>query len=259
MDHRPASRRVALTRALRLGAAAAFAATVGDVGAARLDAAARPATSRAAANLETPALVRPEARAATTPEVPRAVRLTIVPTGLAIPALGIDAPIAPAELSDGGHEIVVPESGLVSPNRLLGDDAINRIWVLGHSRGHLVPQLLYTVGDLEAGDHIEVAGSDLATGRPLPTLTFEVERLVVADVETTGKYVYGPPPDAPQLVIQTSARQAWDPAWILDRERLLAKAELDLAGDIDDLARYLLLLVTARLQPEALASILAMG
>ena len=39
------------------------------------------------------------------------------------------------------------------------------------------------------------------------------------------------------------------PPWILDREPLLAKAEVLVEGDLDDQCTYLLLFVTARAAP----------
>jgi hypothetical protein len=187
------------------------------------------------------------------------VRLDLVPATLTIPRLGIDAPVGPAEVvaaASGTPEIVVPTSGIVSPNSLLGDHSVNNVWILGHSRWHKVPQLLYSLANLDAGDAIEVAGTDRTTSRDVAALTFEVDRLVLADTETTADLVYGATPKAPRLIIQTSARQAWDPDWILDREAVLAKADVDLAGEMDDLSRYLLLLVKADLSPASLAMLL---
>jgi hypothetical protein len=186
----------------------------------------------------------------------------LVPSALAIPALAIDAPVGPAEVAtdeSGVSTIAVPTSGIVSPNHLLGDHSVNNVWILGHSRWHKVPQLLYHLANLEPGDTIEVDGTDRASGRPLPQLTFEVDRLVLSDTETTADLVYGATPKTPRLIIQTSARQAWDPNWILDRDTILAKADVDLAGEMDDLARYLLLLVSASLRADSLAMVFGRG
>jgi hypothetical protein len=247
------SRRAALVRAWKFGSAAALASLVGCTveASTRSEAPATPAaTPLAATPSPTPTL---PATRTPTPR-PSEVRLDLVPLTLRIASLGIDAPVAPAEIvqdaAGGPPEIVVPTSGIVSPNRLLGDRSVNNVWILGHSRWHRVPQLLYTLAGLDAGDTIEVGGLDQATGRHLEALSFEVDRLVLADTETTATRVYGPTPKLPRLIIQTSARQAWDPEWILDRDIILAKAEVDLAGDMDDLSRYLLLLVTAHLRKD---------
>jgi len=215
-----------LARGLRFGSAAALAALVGcTVEASTTSEAPPPPTP-----LATPAAPIATTAATATPYV-REVRLNLVPEAMRIPSLGIDAPVAPAEVlagTGGASEIVVPTSGIVSPNHLLGDESINNVWILGHSRWHRVPQLLYTLAD----------------------------RLVLADTETTARRVYDGVPAVPRLIIQTSARQAYDPEWILDRGAILAKAEVDLAGDMDDLTRYLLLLVVARLREDSLAMLL---
>lgn len=226
MDASPISRRAVLARGLRFGSAAALAALVGcTVEASTTSEAPPPPTP-----LATPAAPIATTAATATPYV-REVRLNLVPEAMRIPSLGIDAPVAPAEVlagTGGASEIVVPTSGIVSPNHLLGDESINNVWILGHSRWHRVPQLLYTLAD----------------------------RLVLADTETTARRVYDGVPAVPRLIIQTSARQAYDPEWILDRGAILAKAEVDLAGDMDDLTRYLLLLVVARLREDSLAMLL---
>jgi hypothetical protein len=193
-----------------------------------------------------------------TPE-PRDLRLHLIPTELRIPSLDIDAPVGPAETApgSGGRELLVPNSGLVSPNHLIGDMAINNVWILGHSRWHRVPQLLYTLADLDAGDRIAVAAHDPTSGRSLPTLSFEVDRLILADTELAGREIYAPTPDRPRLIIQTSVRQAYDPEWILDRPTLEAKADVAVTTSVDDLAKYLLLLVTAELSDDTFASLLA--
>lgn len=191
---------------------------------------------------------------------PIELRLDVIPARLMIASLGIDAPVATAQTArgpGGAYEIVVPESGIVSPNSILGNKSVNNVWILGHSRWHRIPQLLYTLASLNPGDDIAIAGTERATGRELPTLPFEVDRLILADTDTTAAEVYGVQPEIPRLIIQTSARQAWDPEWILDRDTILSKAEVNLAGDMDDLSRYLLLLVTARLHEDTLAALLA--
>ncbi|MGE3410742.1 MAG: hypothetical protein AB7L91_00740 [Dehalococcoidia bacterium] len=193
-----------------------------------------------------------------TPPPPSTWRLDLVPTRLMMWRVGIDAPVGPAGtvIGAGGQpEIEVPESGVVTPNPSLGERSVNNAWIVGHSRWHRVPQLLYTLPLAEIGDRIEIEGIDRASGDALPRLTFEVESLVIADTETTGRRVYGPTPTLPRVIVQTSARQTYDPEWILDRELVLPKCEVDLAGPIDDLSRYLLMLVIGRIADASLAEL----
>ena len=259
MDAPLVSRRAALTRAFRLASAAAVATTLGC----DIEASARSGTPASRPTSEATPASTPRATPSVAPLAPTAppeVRLDIVPTALAIPTLAIHAPIAPARGvrgAGGQYEIAVPESGIVSPNHLIGDKSINNVWVLGHSRWHKVPQLLYTLAGLNRGDPIALAGYDQAAKRDLPNLTFEVDRLVLADTHTAATELYGATPRRPRLIIQTSARQAHDPAWILDRATIEAKAGIDLAGDIDDLTAYLLLLVIAPLREDSLMRLVA--
>jgi hypothetical protein len=255
------SRRAVLTAGLKFGSATALAALVGcTVEAATRSEAPTPPAPPVATPTPTSTLGRRLAPTSTLR--PIETRLDFMPSSLAIPALGIDAPVAPAEVAAGESglpEIAVPASGIVSPNHLLGDHSVNNVWILGHSRWHKVPQLLYTLANLDAGDVIELGGVDQATGRELQPLTFDAERLVLADTETTAELVYSATPTTPRLVIQTSARQTWDPDWILDRDTVLRKADVDLAGGMDDLSTYLLLLVTATLSADSLAMMFGRG
>ncbi len=259
MDAPLLSRRAALARALKFGAAATVAALVGcdaddpreGVPSPQATFEATPRPRRTAAPYVTPS-------PSLTPR-PAEVRLDVLPTALRVPALGIEAPVLPAQTAPGtggNYEILVPESGLVSPNHLIGDHSINTVWILGHSRWHRVPQLLYTAADLNVGDTIGVGGRDRLTDRELPGLTFEVERLVLADQESAGREIYTPRTQ-PRLIVQTSVRQLYDPEWILDRVTLEAKAEVAVETSVDDLSKYLLLLVVGRLREDSLASLLA--
>lgn len=257
MDAPLLTRRALFAHALTFGSAAALAAIVG------CDVEAREAPPTPLPTLEvTP---RPAHTAApyVTPSpspIPRPaeVRLDVLPTALRIPALGIEAPVFPAQTaagSGGSYEIIVPESGLVSPNHLIGDHSINMVWILGHSRWHRVPQLLYTTANLNAGDTIAIGGRDRRTDRELG-LTFEVERLVLTGQESAGREIYAQRTQ-PRLILQTSVRQLYDPEWILDRATLEAKAEVAVETSVDDLTRYLLLLVVGRLREDSMASLLA--
>ncbi|MGE0230073.1 MAG: hypothetical protein AB7I38_03090 [Dehalococcoidia bacterium] len=258
MTARPLSRRDTLRHAFRFSSALAVAALVGCDAQASTE---RPPTSTATPQ-EADAASTPSRTAtpASTPALPSTWRLDLVPTRLMMWRVGIDAPVGLAEtvIGAGGHpEIEVPESGVVTPNPSLGERSINNVWIVGHSRWHRVPQLLYTLPLAEIGDRIEIEGVDGASGSALPRLAFEVESLVIADTETTARRVYGATPALPRVIVQTSARQTYDPEWILDRELVLPKSEVDLAGPIDDLSRYLLMLVVGRITDAALAELVA--
>jgi hypothetical protein len=258
MDAPLLTRRAALARALKFGSAAAIAAAVGC----HVEGAREPTPAPRASLEATPRPTRtatPYVTPSPSPTPPPEVRLDVIPTALSIPTLGIEAPVFPAQTAagaGGSYEILVPESGLVSPNHLIGDHSVNTVWILGHSRWHRVPQLLYTTANLNAGDTIAVAGRDRRTERELSALTFEVERLVLTDQEFAGREIYAQRAQ-PRLILQTSVRQLYDPEWILDRATLEAKAEVAVETSVDDLSRYLLLLVVGRLREESMASLLA--
>ncbi len=259
MPARPLPRRDAIRHALRLSSALALAAVIGCDAQASTDA---PGTAPARSDPPTRATAGPrlEPTVTATRPLPASLERSIVPTRVMIWRVGIDAPIGPATLlrgAGGALEIDVPESGVVTPNASLGERSVNNAWIVGHSRWHRVPQLLYTLPLVEAGDRIELEAVDGGSGAPLPRLAFEVESLVIADTETTARLVYGPTPALPRVIVQTSARQTYDPEWIVDRDLVLSKAEVDLAGAIDDLSRYLLLLVIGRISPDSLAEIAA--
>ncbi|HRC62324.1 MAG: hypothetical protein K1X87_11395 [Dehalococcoidia bacterium] len=255
----PLQRRDAIRHAFRLGSALALAAVVGC----DAQASTEPPLTSATAPIASPDASQRAERATSTPArpLPTSVRRDLVPTRLMIWRVGIDAPVTAAEVAPGANgqlEIEVPESGVVTANASLGGHSTNNAWVVGHSRWHRVPQLLYTLPLVQAGDRMELESVDGATGARLPRLTFEVTELVVTDTETTARRVYGPTPDVPRLIVQTSARQTYDPEWILDRELVLGKSQVDLAGPMDDLSRYLLLLVIGRIE-EASLRVLAGG
>lgn len=256
MPPRPLQRRDAIRNIFRLGSALALAATIGCEAHASTEAVpdATPTPEDSAGVTHRP----PRATATPTRRPPMSLRRQIVPTRLMIWRVGIDAPVTAAEMvrgASGQLEIEVPESGVVTPNASMDDHAVNNAWIVGHSRWHRVPQLLYTLPLVQVGDRMEVESVDGVSDAPLPRLTFEVTDLVVADTETTARRVYGPTPEVPRLIVQTSARQTYDPEWILDRDLILPKSEVDLAGPMDDLSRYLLLLVVGRITDASLTTL----
>lgn len=155
--------------------------------------------------------------------------------------------------AQGRPEIVVPNHGVVSPNANLGRNSVNNVWILGHSRWAGVRQPMFRLGDMRAGDLVTIAGFDRTRRQDLPALEFRAERFIVADLESATTEIYAGRRTAPRLVLQTSARQAGELTWILDRPTVEPHAEYLVRGDREDLSTYLVLLVIAKLTPESLA------
>jgi hypothetical protein len=155
--------------------------------------------------------------------------------------------------AQGRPEIVVPNHGVVSPTENLGRNGVNNVWILGHSRWAGVRQPMYQIGNVRAGDLVTIAGFERTRRQELPALEFRAQRLVVADIESATAEIYRAQRSAPRLILQTSARQAGERPWILDRDTLEPHIEYIVRGDREDPSVYLVLLVIATLTPEALA------
>jgi hypothetical protein len=191
--------------------------------------------------------------------LPDELRLSILPSTLAIPAVDMSVPVEAARMirnAQGRSEIVVPEHSVVSPNAALGRNGVNNIWILGHSRWQGVPQVMHRLDAVRRGDLVTITGFERTRSQHLPALDFHAERIVVADLESATAEIYQPRPRFPRLILQTSARQSGERAWILDRRTVEASAEFRVRGDPDDPSRYLVLLVIAELTPAALTSLL---
>jgi hypothetical protein len=96
-----------------------------------------------------------------------------------------------------------------------------------------------------------VEGVDRVTGDPIARERYIVEAIYLTDTTSGGALVTadGPEeiPTQPTVILQTSARERGaDKPWILDREKVLAKADSLIEGDLDDPCKYLLLFVVAR-------------
>ena len=180
---------------------------------------------------------------------PAELRLSLVASRLAIPRIGLDAAVDVATVvrgADGRAEIVVPDHGIVTPNRALGRNSVNNVWLLGHSRWRGVPQALHQLGALNVGDPVVIDAVEQARGREFPALEYRVTRCVLTDREAGSRVIYGQR-TRPRLVIQTSVREAGVRDWILDRGLLESKVERVMDGVPDDPAKYLLLVVIAEL------------
>jgi hypothetical protein len=243
----PLTRREAIAGALRAGGGL-LAAGVTACGPGAIGAPSSPATS-------TPS---PPSTSSPAPSgtPPAELRLSILPHSLVIPAVQLKVPVEPAAMIRNGQgrpEIVVPNHGIVGPNLNLGRNSANNVWILGHSRWAGVRQPLYRLGDVRAGDLVSIAGFERTRRQDLPAIEFRAERFLVADIESATAEIYQPRRSAPRLILQTSARQTGESAWILDRDSVEPRAEFRVRGDREDPSIYLVLLVIAALTPESLA------
>lgn len=185
-------------------------------------------------------------------------------TRLTIPALGIDsevqlsqvipdtssAPPGCPALPPGQETLTVPERGLATPE-VAFEGLENKAWVFGHSRWQGEPGLLAALEDIAVGDELIVDGVDRQTGAPITRQRYVVEGLYLTDRESGGDLVTadgpGEIPSRPLVILQTSVRETGENrSWLLDPEKVLAKASNLIEGDVDDPCKYLLLFVIAR-------------
>lgn len=185
-------------------------------------------------------------------------------TRLTIPALGIDSEVqlsqaipdtsvvpAGCPAPPAGQEtLTVPERGLATPE-VAFEGLENKAWVYGHSRWQGEPGLLAALEDIAVGDELLVDGVDRQTGASVTRQRYVVEGLYLADRESGGELVTadGPAeiPSRTLVILQTSVRETGENRpWILDQEKVLAKASNLIQGDVDDPCKYLLLFVIAR-------------
>lgn len=243
------TRREVLRRALVGGAGVLAASTVGcGAGASALTAASSSMVATPEPSTATPTLP-PLVTPSPTPTPPPELRLNLVTPRLVLPRIGLDTAVEVASMvrgADGKPEIVVPERGVVTPNRSLGRNGVNNIWLLGHSRWRGVPQALHPLGHLSVGDEVVIDATEAGRGREFTHLEYRVTRCVLTDREAGARVVYAPRL-RPRVVIQTSVRQDYSTDWILDRRLLESKVEVVLDGAPDDPSKYLLLMVVAEL------------
>lgn len=185
-------------------------------------------------------------------------------TRLSIPTLGIDAEVHRSQVIPdtsvvppgcpappaGQQTLTVPERGIATPEVAFAG-LENKAWVFGHSRWQGEPGLLAALADINVGDELLVDGVDRQTGAPITGQRYVVEGLYLTDRESGGDLVTadGPAeiPSRPLVILQTSVRESGENrSWLLDEEKLLAKASNLIEGDVDDPCKYLLLFVIAR-------------
>jgi hypothetical protein len=213
-----------------------------------------------------PTATPPPAPTATPPPPtapPRVVRRDIRATRLTIPALNIDEPVQRSQTipyrytpppgcpprPQDTSTVTVPNQGIATPVENL-EGLENKSWIYGHSRWQGVPGVLFGLQDIVPGQEIVLDGVDRGTGEELLRRRYVVQGLYLTDVDSGDTLInaYGPAaiPANPIVILQTSVREDGPgKQWILDRAKLMAKAQNLVAGDLNDPCKYLLLFVFA--------------
>jgi hypothetical protein len=193
-----------------------------------------------------------------------AARLDIRATRLVIPALHIDTPVQASYVApdtspptpgcpappEGQETLTVPDQGVATPEAVI-EGLDNKAWLFGHSRWLGQPGLFLTLQDLNPGDEVFLDGVERRTGAPVTRLRFVVEAFYLTDLDSGDRLVAARHaseiPSAPLVLLQTSAREdGANRPWILDRQRVTAKARNLIEGDVNDPCKYLLLFVVGR-------------
>jgi len=185
-------------------------------------------------------------------------------TRLAIPSLGIDSTVSGSQVIPdtapsppgcppkpaGQETLTVPNHGIATPD-VAFEGLENKSWIYGHSRWQNVPGVLFVLQDVAIGDELFVHGFDRQTGDAVTNRRFVVEGIYLTDTDSGGELVTADSPaeipTAPLVILQTSARESGaNKQWLLDRQKVVAKATNLVEGDVDDICKYLLLFVIAR-------------
>ena len=227
--------------------------TAADAPAAETPAVARTATPNATAT--------PTASSPTPTPTPAPERLDIRASRLAIPSLGIDAPVQDSRIIPAStypptpgcpapppdeETFTVPNQGIATPIEAI-EGLENRSWIFGHSRWQNTPGLLYSLQDINLGDEVFVEGTERTSGARVPRRRFVVDGIYLTDIDSGGTLVGGEMPAKPTVILQTSVREdGGGKAWLLDQQKVTAKARNLIEGDVNDRCKYLLLFVFAR-------------
>jgi len=193
--------------------------------------------------------------------MPTPERLDIRASRLAIPSLGIEAPVQDSRIIPAStypptpgcpapppdeETFTVPNQGIATPIEAI-EGLENRAWIFGHSRWLGAPGLLYALEDINLGDEVFVEGTERTTGAPVPRTRFVVDGIYLTDIESGGTLVGGDTPATPTVILQTSVREdGGGKPWILNQQKVTAKARNLVEGDVNDRCKYLLLFVFAR-------------
>jgi hypothetical protein len=199
---------------------------------------------------------------------PVIVRRDIFADHLVIPSLKIDSRVQPSQTipyvdsplpgcpadTDSTETLVVPTSGIATPAK--GEEGLeNKAWIFGHSRYLGAPQTFFALQNINIGDEVIVDGTDRQTNARLTNQRFIINRIYVTDTDSGGKLLgaddISQMPHMPQVILQTSVRESGPgKQWILDRDRLTAKAKVQVEGDINDPCKYLLMFAFGDLVPQ---------
>ncbi len=193
---------------------------------------------------------------------PHTAAPSIRPTRLTIPSLRLDSPVqlsrvvrASSEATPGcpppepgGTTLTVPDRGIATPEDAL-EGLEGKAWIYGHSRWQNQPGLFFALQDLNPGDVVLVDGVDRATGAAVTAQRFLVNGIYLADIESGTQLVEDTATDQagrPVVILQTSAREdGANKQWLLDQQRVTAKARTVIEGSVNDPCKYLLLFVLA--------------
>lgn len=186
-------------------------------------------------------------------------------TRLRIPSLSIDSEIQGSQVvldtgavtpgcpptPPGQETFTVPSYGIATPvNAIEGFE--HKIWIFGHSRWLGQAGLFLRLEDISVGDAVLLDGVDRRTGETFAGRRFAVNGLYLTDIQSGGTLVNGLPNTAaqPVVMLQTSVREdGANKQWILNQQKLTAKARNLVEGDINDPCKYLLLFVIAQASP----------
>ncbi len=127
----------------------------------------------------------------------------------------------------------------------------NKAWIFGHSRWQNQPGVFGSLENLDIGDELFVDGTDRATGEAISRRRFVIDGIYLTDIDAGGKLVtansLAEMPAKPIVILQTSVREdGVNKQWILNQQRVMAKSQDLIEGDINDPCKYLLLFVFAR-------------
>lgn len=145
--------------------------------------------------------------------------------------------------------MTVPNQGIATPVENL-EGLENKSWIYGHSRWAGVPGVFFSLQDIQIGQEILLDGVDRSTGEELLRQRYVVQGLYLTDIDSGDALINTASPAGipakPIVILQTSVREDGPgKAWLLDRTKLMAKAQNLVAGDLNDTCKYLLLFVFA--------------
>lgn len=198
---------------------------------------------------------------------PVIVRRDIFADRIVIPSLRIDSRVQPSETipyvdrplpgcpgdTKNTETLVVPTSGVATPAK--GEEGLeNKAWIFGHSRYLGAAQTFFALQNISIGDEVILDGTDRQTKARLTNQRFIINRIYITDTDSGGELLghdsIDQMPHMPQVILQTSVRESGPgKQWIFDRERLTAKAKVQVEGDVNDPCKYLLLFVFGDLAP----------